>query len=155
MQEAAEIIKSNYDLYKDFIHEEDLPEYLPDQNWIDKNYAMREFYLLKYKDKYIGVSSFQKIENFAYIGYFFIKNGFHRKGFGTILLRYIEYIAKMENLNEIFLFTHPEADFALNFYKKHGYEIIETDRENILRFRGGILKDFYEKGSYLLRKKIN
>jgi len=154
MPTVAEIIRSNFDLYKDFISQKDISEYLVDQNWIERNYNLREFYLLKYQTEFFGTFSFQKLNEYAYIGYFFIKNGYHRRGFGSFILKYIEIKARTENLNKIILLVHPEAYFAVNFYKKHNFGIIETNKKRILEFENGLLKDFYEEGSILMCKNL-
>ncbi|GLT97652.1 hypothetical protein SLE2022_152070 [Rubroshorea leprosula] len=47
-------------------------------------------------------------------------------GIGTRLLNHVLDLCAKQNISEIYLHVHTQNEDAINFYKKFGYEIIET-----------------------------
>jgi ribosomal protein S18 acetylase RimI-like enzyme len=65
------------------------------------------------------------------------------QGIGSAMLAKAESLAAEWGKNEVFIYTRQENENAQRFYKKHGYEIIGSE------------KDVYGPGDYfLLRKRI-
>ena len=71
MCEIRDIINSNYQMYKEILLiPEDHNEHFVDEQWIEQNFPIREFYLARENGKYVGMASYQNLGDFAYIGYF-------------------------------------------------------------------------------------
>jgi ribosomal protein S18 acetylase RimI-like enzyme len=154
MDEVRACINDNYQIYKDIVDPIDLSEHQVDEKWAELNYSIREFYVARDKGEYIGAASFQNLENFAYIGYFYIKPPFQGQNYGRALMNFLELHAKLEKIQKICLFANNRADWAIKFYKKLGFRIISEDKQEILSFNGGILSRFYEQNAFLMEKKL-
>lgn len=156
MNEVRACINSNYDLYKGISDSNDLSEHQVDDAWAERNFKIREFYLLQDEDKgeFTGEGSFQILGKFAYIGYFYIKAGFHGHGRGKFLMQFLEEQTIASRLHDLRLFVHEKATWARDFYSKMGFDVYKATKDSIFALDKGILKPFYEEGSLLMRKKL-
>ena len=85
---------------------------------IIKDIEERKMFCLINNNEILGIVSLK--ENG--IGGLFIRSDLIRKGFGKKLLSFIENYAKKKSINKVWLYSTP---YALGFYKKLGYKIIE------------------------------
>ncbi len=155
MDEIREIINSNYKLYEQILLiPEDHNEHFVNKQWAEQNFPNREFYLVRDNKEYVGMGSYQNLGDFAYIGYFYIKFGFHRKGYGKRIMQFLEMRAKTDQLKEIRLFVNKSADWAENAYISMGFKPLSSDKQEILLMNNGILKKYYEEGQTLLFKTL-
>ncbi|MFX0101526.1 MAG: GNAT family N-acetyltransferase [Candidatus Hodarchaeota archaeon] len=156
MHEVRECINSNYDKYKDIVSEKDRSEHQVDEEWAERNFEIREFYLGRDSDKkkYVGMGSFQDLGKFAYVGYFYVKPEFQRQNYGRSIMNFLEMRAMSKNINDLMLFANNKADWAIKFYEKLGFEIISKDKEEILSIEKGVFKPFYEEDAYLMKKVL-
>jgi len=153
MDEIREIINSNYQMYeKILLIPEDHDEHFVSKEWAEQNFPDREFYLAREEQKYVGMGSYQN--HFAYIGYFYIKFGYHRKGYGRNIMQFLEMRAKSDQLKEIRLFVNKSADWAEKAYKSMGFRVLSSNTQEILSMNDGIFKKFYEEGQTLLFKTM-
>jgi ribosomal protein S18 acetylase RimI-like enzyme len=58
---------------------------------------------------------------------FFVKQGFRRKGIGTLLMEYAVKIAKEKGARMLILETQTCNVPAVNFYQKYGFELVGFD----------------------------
>jgi GNAT superfamily N-acetyltransferase len=156
MKEVMACINSNYDLYKGISDPNDLSEHHVDHAWAERNFKIREFYLLQESGskKVTGEGSFQDLGNFTYIGYFYIKAGFQGQGRGSFLMNYLEQRSLECGKHDLRLFVHEKADWAIKFYKKMGFNVFKSTKDSINAIDDGILKPFYEEGSLLMQKRL-
>nr|MDO8112482.1 GNAT family N-acetyltransferase [Candidatus Sigynarchaeota archaeon] len=156
MDEVRACINSNYDLYKSISDPRDMSEHQVGDAWVERNFKIREFYLLRDDStgQFIGAGSFQVLGTFAYIGYFYIKNNFQRKGYGPFLMKFLEQHAIDSKKKDLRLFVHEKATWARKFYEKMGFVIYSSNKHEILSINKGILVPFYEEGSLLMKKKL-
>jgi len=86
-------------------------------------------FFLEFKNEIIGVAITQKYEwnNTLNIEMIEIKNEFRKMGFGTIIMKEIESIAKNNEVRAITLETQTANGIAIEFYKKNGYNIEGID----------------------------
>ena len=84
---------------------------------------------MEFKNKIIGVAITQKYEwnNTLNIEMIEIKNEFRKMGFGTIIMKEIENIAKNNDVRAITLETQTANGIAIEFYKKNGGNIEGID----------------------------
>ena len=156
MDEVREIINSNYEMYKEILLiPEDHSEHFVSKDWAERNFHIREFYLARDGNEYVGAASYQNLGEFAYIGYFYIKFGFHRKGYGRRLMQFLEMRARSEEIEELRLFRNDSASWAESAYKAMGFKELTSSKEEILSMNRGILKNYYEEGQTLLFKTLS
>ena len=158
MDEIRDIINSNYQMYeKILLNPDDHNEHFVDEQWAEQNFQIREFYLIRENGKYVGMTSYQNfgdMGDFAYIGYFYIKFGHHRKGYGKRVMQFLEMRAKSDQLKEIRLFVNKSADWAEKAYESMGFKPLTANKQEIISMNQGIFKDYYEEGQTLLFKTL-
>lgn len=152
MDEVRAIINSNYDLYKDIVDPVDLSEHNVDKSWADRNFKIREFYLARIDGQYIGAGSYQNLRNCAYIGYFYIKRPFQRRNFGRGLMQFLEMRTMTDKLTKLRLFCNPKSTWAVEFYKRLGFSVLSSNKQEILALDKGIFTPFYEQDALLMEK---
>ena len=158
MGEIRDIINSNYQLYeKILLIPEDHNEHFVDKQWTEQNFSIREFYLIRENGEYVGMASYQNfvgMGDFAYIGYFYIKFGHHRKGYGKRVMQFLEMRAKTDQLKEIRLFVNKYADWAEKAYESMGFKPLSSSKQEILTMNQEVFKNYYEEGQTLLFKTL-
>ncbi|MHA1730673.1 MAG: GNAT family N-acetyltransferase [Promethearchaeota archaeon] len=153
MGRVRAIIRSNADLYRDIVqNEDDWLEHDPKEEWEGKNFPIREFYLARHEGEYVATGSYQVVGDFAYVGYLYVERQFHGRGYGRALLRFIEARAKADGINDLRLFCNPGSDWALGFYEKLGFHVLTGDKGEILAVGPGVMRPYYEEGALLLQK---
>ncbi len=87
-----------------------------------------DFYVLRQEEEIIAVGSFAaKDENTAWIPLMYVKSAFQRKGIGSALMFYFEKMANKLEFKKMTIETDSHAEWAMNFYKKHGYSTVKKD----------------------------
>ncbi len=156
MVHVQDIINSNSSLYEGIVDARDLSEHQVDDAWADRNFKIREFYLLREcgSDLFIGLGSFQVLGNFAYVGYLYVRHGLQQRGHGHALVSYLEQRAIEAGVRDLRLFVNEKASWARNFYARMGFTVYLSRKEDILGLDGGIMAPFYEEGSLFMRKLL-
>ncbi|MHA1679455.1 MAG: GNAT family N-acetyltransferase [Promethearchaeota archaeon] len=156
MEAVRDCINSNYLLYRPIIDEVDRGEHRVDGEWAKRNWRLREFFLLKLggNGEYVGTASYQNFGEFAYIGYFYIKNGHHGAGYGKQLMAFMEQRTRRDGIRDLRLFTNSRATWALDFYERLGFKVFLKEKQDILSIRDGIMVPFYEEHSWFLKKNV-
>jgi GNAT superfamily N-acetyltransferase len=154
---VQDIINSNASLYDGIIDARDSSEHHVTDAWADRNYKIREFYLLRDVDKklYVGVGSFQILGDFAYVGYLYVRQGHQQRGYGQELISFLGQRAIKADVLDLRLFVNEKATWARQFYAKMGFTIFLSRKEDILGVDGGIMVPFYEEDSLFMRKLLN
>jgi len=156
MGEVRACINSNFDLYKDIVDPVDLPEHFVDEAWAERNWDIREFYLARDSDakQFVGMGSYQNLGEFAYVGYFYFKPEFQRRGYGRALMNFLEMRAKYDSLADLRLFCHPQSTWAVEFYTRLGFQVLTADKTEILAMHEGVMAPFYEQDALFLQKLL-
>lgn len=93
------------------------------------------FQTYKLKGRIKGVAGLELLgKNKGLIRYVYILPKYQRQGIGKKLMKKIEEEAKNEGLTKLSLFTSEQAKWAIDFYKKLGYEIIVTRESEIGKY---------------------
>ena len=88
-----------------------------------------EFFVHRHEDSIIAIGSFSITdEETAWIPLMYVRSDSQRKGIGSSLMYYLEEIARQGTFRRIQLETDSKAEWALNFYRKHGYAIFKKDK---------------------------
>lgn len=98
------------------------------QRAINKNSKFPQMYILKEKGVLVGTFSFERTEldtgNVALLRYVVINPEFRGKGYGHILLNYIDKIGR-NNYDKVFLITNLNG-----FYEKIGFTFLRQIDQN-------------------------
>ena len=85
----------------------------------------REMFCLEDKGKILGVIDLEGNK----IGGFFVRYDIIRKGYGKMLMRFIEDHARKKGIKKVILFS---TVYAENFYKKQGYSLVKRTDDLII-----------------------
>lgn len=123
-----------------------------------ENEGLPSKYNLQIISKYNEVIGFLGYKNlnqvYTYLTELYIKSNFRRKGYGKeIIKRFIEERSE-DKIEEIILLAHKNAFWAVDFYKKCGFEIISSDFEEIKLYKDGILSLYIIPSTVLMTKKL-
>ncbi|MCA9498956.1 MAG: GNAT family N-acetyltransferase [Nitrospira sp.] len=143
---AANILRSSADWYRPFLHEKDMGQHEVDESWGEREFARRQFYIGREKNAPVGIVSTQSVGDMFYIGYIYVYDHQTGKGFGPQLLNHVRDVAWREGKRGMVLIAHPKAYWATRSYRRFGFECIATTRDQVLEWRGGWLKPYYEEG---------
>ncbi len=90
-----------------------------------------------------------------YLVAIYLLSEYQRLGLGHIVLEQIEEMCKEISMNKIMLLVHKDADWAINFYKKNGYDISAKTEKEIKGYDSNILEKLYIGNTYLMTKALN
>jgi len=79
--------------------------------------------------KLMGVMGFQPIKDTTLLRHAYVLPDYQGKGIGTTLLNHLRSITKTKYL---LVGTWADATWAINFYKKHGFELM-SDKNTLLK----------------------
>ena len=143
---VADFVRSSAHWYRPIVAEKDMAEHEVDERWASTNFEKRDFYIGRADGKAVGTISIQYFEDYAYLGYIYLDVNQVGKGYGQKLMRFAESVARAKGMAGMVLIAHPEATWAKRAYLKYGFEIIATDKKDILSWKNGILKTYHEEG---------
>ncbi len=88
----------------------------------------RNIFCFEDKNNIVGYIAFRKKNNdTAWVSSLYIDPQSQGKGIGSELLKAVEIFAKEQGCIVVALETHKDATWALNFYEKNGYKIINDE----------------------------
>jgi len=121
------INESNYCAYRNIIPPKYFKHPVVDHNQILKEMKKMKFYVYEVKNKIVGVAALEPLpqENIGLVRWVYVLPKYQRKGIGSALIKHIEKEAHKLNLKKLCLVTHEKAVWAIKFYKKHGYKIVD------------------------------
>lgn len=152
---VAKLISSSADWYREFVHEKDMNEHEVGEAWIQKNFWKRKFFLGRNQEgQAVGFHSHQTFGDVAYLGYIYLDVDQVGKGYGKRLIDHAKKVSEDMNLDAMVLLAHPEAKWATKAYMKYGFKKIAEERENVLSWNKGALKDYYEEGFHLYQYEL-
>jgi len=143
---AANILRSSADWYRPFLNEKDMSQHDVDESWGEREFTRRRFYLGRDEGVPVGIVSTQPVGDMVYVGYIYVYDHQTGRGFGPQLLNHVRDIAWRGGKRGLVLIAHPKATWATRAYVRFGFECIATTREQVLGWRGGWLKPYYEEG---------
>ncbi len=126
-KEIAFVISiSNYYAYRDIIPREYFRYPVVTEKDIVEDMKRMKFYVYVVNDRIVGVAALHRVsDDVAWIRYVYVHPDYQRKGIGTALIRYIEDIARREKIKKLKLITHEKAFWAIRFYEKLGFKIVD------------------------------
>ena len=95
----------------------------------------KKYLIAAYENKKImGFASFKINGGASYLSQLLISKKARRKGLGHLLITKFEEISKKKRCHIAYLETSERHKEALKFYKKHGYKIVATLKNNKFHF---------------------
>jgi len=143
---AANILRSSADWYRPFLEAKDMAQHDVDESWGDLEFNRRKFYIGRSEGAPVGIVSTQSVGDMIYVGYIYVYDHQTGQGFGPQLLSHARNMAVHEGKQGLVLIAHPKATWATRAYLRFGFDCIATTREQVLEWRGGWLKPYYEEG---------
>ena len=113
---------------------------IPEDRWKDP-YMPREelqreieggiiFFGYREKEELIGVMGIQDKQDVTLIRHAYVRTAYHKQGIGTKLLAHLEQLTT----KPILIGTWADATWAVDFYQKHGYQMVTPEeKERLLR----------------------
>ena len=96
---------------------------------LDEMASIMEFFVLRKEGQIVAVGSFgSRDENTACIPLMHVHSNYQRRGIGSSLLEFLERKANTLSFTKIHLETDSAAEWAINFYTKHGYSVFQKDK---------------------------
>ena len=92
------------------------------QGVLIKKSKSRDYFVCEKNGKIIAIGGLKKNE----IIRMYISLKQQNKGIGSLILEYLEKLAKKRKIKKVFLYTHPRAS---KFYLKNGWKIIKQYRD--------------------------
>jgi GNAT superfamily N-acetyltransferase len=127
-----DIINEAAQAYKGVIPEDIWKEpYMPEEELAHEMEAGVKFYGLVEENSIMGVMGIQSVKDATLIRHAYVLTQQQRKGVGSKLLKYLIGLA---STSKIMLGTWKDAQWAVNFYLKHGFDLVQgEDKNNLLR----------------------
>lgn len=146
MPTVAGFIRSSLSWYEPFIHEKDRGEHEVGPEWMEKNFARRDFFIGYAADEPVGTISLQNVEGYTYLGYIYLDVKHVGKRYGHQLVNFARAESVRRGNRGMFLIAHPAAKWSVKAYEKMGFKKIASAREDVLNWNNGALKPYYEEG---------
>ncbi|MFW9788586.1 MAG: GNAT family N-acetyltransferase [Candidatus Thorarchaeota archaeon] len=130
LEEILTLINTiNREWYSKIIPEEHFLDPFLTRKQFDEMAKVMEFYIHKKRGRIVAVGSFgTRNEDTAWIPLMHVHSKYQRQGIGSALLSFLEKKAKHLNFTKVRLETDSDAEWAVSFYKKHGYSIFEKNK---------------------------
>jgi ribosomal protein S18 acetylase RimI-like enzyme len=130
LEEILKLINTiNREWYSKIIPKEYYRDPFLTRKQLDEMTTIMEFFIHRRKNKIIAVGSFgARDEETAWIPLMHVHSKHQRKGIGSSLMSFLETRAKNLHFTKIHLETDSEAEWAVNFYKKHGYSVFKRKK---------------------------
>lgn len=156
MPKVAQFIRSSARWYKKFVDPKDMDEHHVGRKWIEENFNRRDFYIAQTnKKEEVGAISTQFFGDTAYLGYIYLDTDHVGKGYGQALIDHAKDLCEAKsNVDNMVLIAHPKATWATRAYEKYGFKKILTKKKDILNFKNGLLKPYYEEGFHLYQYQL-
>jgi len=104
--------------------------YMPMDELLDEMRQMTFFgYLVG--QKLVGVTGLQRVNDVTLIRHTYVLREWQRKGVGSRLLR---HTIKLATTRKVLVGTWADANWAINFYRKHGFEPLPNKDELLRRY---------------------
>ncbi len=117
------------------VNKEKFIEIIPQEHWyepfltrkqLDHMATFMEFYIFRKVSDIVAVGSFGIRDNgIPWIPLMYVRSDLQRRGIGSAFMVYLEQLAREAGHTRVQLETDLAATWAVSFYERHGYVIIE------------------------------
>lgn len=142
----VDILCSSADWYEPIIDPGDLDQHCVSRSWYTKNFERRRFFALELNKETVGTLTLQDAGPVLYLGYVYLHVDHVGQGLGRRLLDFARQEARRLGKRGLVLLAHPEAEWAVKAYLRYGFELLHSDREQVLEWNDGWMEPYYEEG---------
>ncbi|MEZ4272009.1 MAG: GNAT family N-acetyltransferase [Myxococcota bacterium] len=142
---VADFVRSSAHWYQPIVDAKDMGQHAVDEKWAETNFARRDFYIGRAQGQAVGTISLQYFGSYAYLGYIYLNVEHVGKGYGQRLMRFAQSLAQKRGMQGMALIGHPQAAWAKRAYLKYGFDIVASDKQDVLAWQDGVLKPYYEE----------
>jgi GNAT superfamily N-acetyltransferase len=105
--------------------------YMPAEE-LRREMAEMQFYGYVQHGRVVGVMGVQDVQDVTLVRHAYVETARRRAGVGSALLQHVESVAGRDT---ILIGTWEAAAWAVDFYRKHGYEVVadRTEKDALLR----------------------
>lgn len=146
MGRIAAFVRSSADWYREICDPDDMDEHDVGEEWAERNFALREFYVGSADGEPVGTISLQWFGQWMYLGYIYLDVAHVGKGYGARLMEFAKQEAERRGAEGLCLIAHPDATWARKAYLKFGFDITRQSKPEVLAWNHGALEDYYEEG---------
>ncbi len=93
-------------------------------------------------------------EETLYLTAIYILSNYQGQGFGTETLEAIKKKSYNKGIKKVALLVHSRATWAITFYEKMGFSIIETEADRIKEYSANRMSKYYLPDTLLMAKAI-
>jgi len=124
------VINDAAEAYKGVIPEDVWKEpYMPEEELRHEIKQGVKFYGFSQENKLLGVMGIQEVKDATLIRHAYVLTRHQRKGIGSRLLR---HLIELSETTRVMLGTWRDAEWAVNFYHKHGFNVVTGEEKNRL-----------------------
>lgn len=149
----SEVCKDATQLYDDIIpgaFEKQAKKFI--EEGLPKSYNIG---IVNINDINIGFVGLVKLDNDTlYLTALYLLANYQRQGYGRLILDAIEEDAYQAGVKTIVLLVHSEATWAINFYGKNGFEVIETEESKMKKYADNRMANYVLPSTILMGKKL-
>jgi len=92
--------------------------------------------------------------NTIYLTAIYLLECYQKQGYGKIIINYIEKDVYRKGINKLVLLVHLKAHWAIDFYIKNGFRIIETEENNIKKYLDYRMSKYFLPSTILMEKVL-
>ena len=124
------VVNDAAEAYRGIIPEDRWKEpYMPKEELREEMEAGIEFYGWFEDCDLIGVMGIQRVKDVTLIRHAYVLTEYQRKGIGGRLLTHLRDLTESQ---DILIGTWEDADWAIRFYEKHGFELVPQEEKRRL-----------------------
>lgn len=124
-----------------------------EEEGLPKTYEIQTVSLNDIKIGFIGHVNLDT--NILYITALYLLTSYQRKGYGKVILDMIEKDAYQKRFKRIALIVHTKATWAIDFYEKNGFRVIETEENNIKKYANSKMTKYALPSTILMGKEVS
>ena len=130
LDSILEVINEAAQAYKGVIPNDRWKEpYMSAKELRDEINSGVDFFGLQEEGRIIGIMGIQEVKEITLIRHAYVFTKYQRRGVGRKLLQYLIDLAKG---SEILVGTWKAANWAIQFYEKHGFRLVSSDEKDRL-----------------------
>lgn len=149
---VVEVVSSTASWYEPFVSPDDFEsQHCVDLAWAKENYERREFWSALIDGEVVGVLTIQEAGDWLYLGYVFVHRERVGMRIGAALITRARAEVSRRGKRGMVLLAHPEATWAVRFYRRQGFVRIADDDAGVCAWNGGWLSPYHEAGFHLWR----
>ncbi|ABR48410.1 GCN5-related N-acetyltransferase [Alkaliphilus metalliredigens QYMF] len=111
--------------------------------------------IVKLEDLKLGFVGFVRLDNETlYLTAVYLLEVYQRQGYGKKIINTIEKEAYKEGIKRVVLLVHSKATWAIDFYEKNGFYVIEIEENKIKEYADSRMAKYFLPSTILMGKML-